>query len=594
MGWLHWLGACCWIAVWALAVRALVRTPTTGLRWACVMFSPLALAAVIAAVYPAHGITDPQGLVTILLERIVIALVLGFPVALFQFAAALTGRQRGSLLVGAGYFLLLVPVFFVPPDIADQRPAPWWLTTLTAATAFWFLATTATASFRLLAASARGTAVVAQRLRLLGVASLILSSAVALSAIRDPQALTPPPALGVATDVMGLVAALLFAVALAPPRQLVALWREPQLAEFRSQTPELLTMSSRRDVIERIVTQVAHTSPSGRAGFLARDQRPVWLHGISEQETHRPDREVSRVLVPVGEKGYLAVWPDVEDWPLQRAGQQDVMIGMATILGLALSGLDLVSELREELDVRRTTEAVLTEQTVLLRRAKRDVEEFLALAGHDLASPVRSIRDNVGYLRHDLPADTDPQVRADLVAIERGSQRLGDLVRGLQSYALAREQSREPTHVELRAIVDRVLADLRPDLLGVGADVRVGPLGPVRADPGQLGQVLTALIDNAIRYRHPDRSLRLSITAERHDELVVVRVQDNGRGVAPGDRERVFDMFTRLGDSAGSGVGLALCQRIVEGHGGTIEVLAAEPEGSIFSFSLPMQAAVRI
>lgn len=593
MGWLHWLSAAGWVTVWALALWGARRTPTSGMRWASIMFAPLSMAALIAAAYPAERIEDPQGLVTVLLERIVIALVLGFPVALFHFAAALTARNRGAVVVSTGYFVWLVPVFFVPPDIAAQRPTPWWLTVLGVAIAAWFLASTVTASLRLLSESRRRTAVVAHRLRLLGVASLLLSGAVALSAIRDPQALTAPQVVTVATETVGLLSAALFAVALAPPRWLVTLWREPPLADVRRQTPELLSMTSRAEVIERIVGQVAAATPSGRAGFLARDERPVLLLGISRQEADRPERLSSRRLVPVGDHGHLVVWPDPEDAPLQGGGHEDLVVALATVLGLALSRLDSNSELREELEVRRTTEAVLTEQTEMLRGAKREVEEFLAIAGHDLTGPVRAIQDNLEYLRHDLP-DADPQVRADLAAIDRGAQRLTGLLDGLRNFSRAGSPPPDPVPVELRDIVERALAHKRPDLLGVGADVRIGALAAVRADPAQVEQVMIALLDNAIRFRHRERSLRLLITAQHDQDTVVVRVQDNGTGIAGPDRERVFDMFTRIAepDSAGNGVGLAVCRRIVEAHGGTIGVESGDPFGSVFHFSLPVAAVV--
>ncbi len=165
------------------------------------------------------------------------------------------------------------------------------------------------------------------------------------------------------------------------------------------------------------------------------------------------------------------------------------------------------------------------------------------------------------------------------------SDRARELVDGVLDYARSGELVVEK--VSLRDVTADVAADLRPQLAAAGATLVVGELPDVRADPRQLRRVLQNLVGNALKFRGEDPP-RVEIAADRGREEWVVSVRDNGIGIDREDARRVFAMFSRVQRRVeGSGIGLAVCRRVVEAHGGRIWVEPAEGGGSAFHFTLP-------
>jgi signal transduction histidine kinase len=152
-------------------------------------------------------------------------------------------------------------------------------------------------------------------------------------------------------------------------------------------------------------------------------------------------------------------------------------------------------------------------------------------------------------------------------------------------YARAGELSSE--RVALHRVMAEVVEDLRPSLDKAGATLDVGELPEVEGDARQLRRVLQNLVGNAVKFSG-DAPPRVEVSAHDGSEAWVVTVRDNGVGIDPEHTSRVFGMFSRLnGDTEGSGIGLAVCRRVVEAHGGRIWVEQAEGGGSAFRFTLP-------
>jgi signal transduction histidine kinase len=153
------------------------------------------------------------------------------------------------------------------------------------------------------------------------------------------------------------------------------------------------------------------------------------------------------------------------------------------------------------------------------------------------------------------------------------------------SYARAGELTSE--RVALSSVVDDVTEDLRPSLEEAGATVEVGELPEVDGDPRQLRRLLQNLVGNAVKFRG-EAPPRVEVSAHEGSEGWVVTVRDNGIGVDSRQTSRIFAMFARgNGDTEGTGIGLAVCRRVVEAHGGRIWVEQAEGGGSAFRFTLP-------
>jgi signal transduction histidine kinase len=221
------------------------------------------------------------------------------------------------------------------------------------------------------------------------------------------------------------------------------------------------------------------------------------------------------------------------------------------------------------------------------RRMEAELVAYADVVAHDLSAPLAGIAMlvNVLELRPDEPPA--PEVLRELRATSR---RARELVDGVLDYARSGELVLEP--VSLEAVAAEVVTDLRVQLEAAGASVVVTrELPEVRADPRQLRRVLQNLVGNALKF-HGHEPPRVEITAGHGGEEWIVTVRDNGIGVSREDARRIFGMFTRVERQVeGSGIGLAVCRRVVEAHGGRIWVEPAEGGGSAFRFTLPFDAA---
>jgi signal transduction histidine kinase len=216
------------------------------------------------------------------------------------------------------------------------------------------------------------------------------------------------------------------------------------------------------------------------------------------------------------------------------------------------------------------------------RRMEAELRNYADVVAHDLSEPVAGIALLVKLLER--RAEEPPS--ADVLRQLRAStERARDLIDGVLVYAQAGELSTE--RVALGRLMAEVAEVLRPGLEGVGATLEIGELPEVEGDPRQLRRVLQNLVGNAVKFRG-DAPLRVEVSALRDSREWVVTVRDNGVGVDPDDASRIFGMFSRASAATdGAGIGLAVCRRIVEAHGGRIWVEAGEGAGSAFRFTMP-------
>jgi signal transduction histidine kinase len=216
------------------------------------------------------------------------------------------------------------------------------------------------------------------------------------------------------------------------------------------------------------------------------------------------------------------------------------------------------------------------------RRMESELRSFADVVAHDLREPVTGISHLVSLLERRADEPPAPDV---LRLLQASTERARELIDGVLAYARAGELRRE--RVALGQVMDEVAADLRPGLEAAGAALEVGPLPEVDGDPRQLRRVLQNLVANAVKFRGaaPPRVV-VSALADREEWVVTVR--DNGVGVEPEHAGRIFGMFSRVnGETEGTGIGLSVCRRVVEAHGGRIWVEPADGGGSAFRFTLP-------
>jgi signal transduction histidine kinase len=216
------------------------------------------------------------------------------------------------------------------------------------------------------------------------------------------------------------------------------------------------------------------------------------------------------------------------------------------------------------------------------RRMEAELRSYADVVAHDLSEPVAGIAMLVGLLERRAEKPPPPAV---LRQLRESSERARDLIDGVLVYARAGELDTE--RVALAQVVAEVAEDLRPRLDEAAATLAVGELPEVEGDRRQLRRVLQNLLANAVKFRG-DAPLLVEVSAVSDTLEWVVTVRDNGRGVDAAHATRIFSMFSRANQEIdGAGIGLAVCRRIVEAHGGRIWVEPAGSGGSAFRFTLP-------
>lgn len=230
--------------------------------------------------------------------------------------------------------------------------------------------------------------------------------------------------------------------------------------------------------------------------------------------------------------------------------------------------------------VRRRAEREAAAVRAELERSNADLAAFAAAASHDLQEPLRMIASYVELLRRRYEGQLDERADTYIAFASDGARRLQSLVTGLLDYARVRTTPRVINIVDLDVVVRTVLHDLDDRVVQENATVDVGFMPLVRADSGELGRVVQNLVSNALKF-HGEADPRVRISVERDPDSWRLIVDDNGIGIAPHDRERMFDMFVQGHSRArfgGTGLGLPLCRSIVERHGGQL-ILDGSPLG---------------
>jgi PAS domain S-box-containing protein len=255
---------------------------------------------------------------------------------------------------------------------------------------------------------------------------------------------------------------------------------------------------------------------------------------------------------------------------------------------LRLTGINL------DITDRKHIEDELAEQTSELSRSNRELEQFAYAVSHDLQSPLRDITRHAGLLSDRFDATLDPDSQHSLRAILDGAERQTSMIRGLLDFSTAaHDANRNMVDTDCNVLVQLAMQHLRTEIEETRAVITAAALPVVRANDGRLLQVFQNLISNAMKYRGEGApGIRISAALER--DKWVFSVADNGIGLDMRYAERIFEPFHRLHSSSeyeGSGIGLALCRRIIERHGGRIWVEAEPGKGSTFYFTIPNRIA---
>ena len=233
------------------------------------------------------------------------------------------------------------------------------------------------------------------------------------------------------------------------------------------------------------------------------------------------------------------------------------------------------------------TERRLAQQA--LERTNAELAQFAYVASHDLSEPLRMVSSYLQLLRRRYHGQIDEDADEFIDFAVEGANRMRALIEDLLAYSRA-GRGAEPRPMDLGHVMADVLSSLAAAVTDARAQISVGPMPMVLGDRLSLAQLLQNLVANALKFRSGPSACVWIEAVREHDAMWRITVADDGIGIDPRHRDRVFKMFQRLHDREafeGTGIGLAICRKIVERQGGKIQVDGREGGGSVFSFTLP-------
>jgi light-regulated signal transduction histidine kinase (bacteriophytochrome) len=257
-------------------------------------------------------------------------------------------------------------------------------------------------------------------------------------------------------------------------------------------------------------------------------------------------------------------------------------------IGTHLSLYGLRKELAEQ-NARLQREVAMRQQTeAALVRSNTELEQLAYVASHDMQEPLRMVASYLQLIAQRYKGRLDADADEFIGYAVDGAKRMQALINDLLAYSRVGTKARPFEPTDCAKVVETALANLRIAIADSHAEVTHGPLPEVMGDPTQLLQVFQNLIGNALKF-HGEAPPRVRIEAEPLEGLWRFTVRDQGIGIAPEYHQRIFVLFQRLhgrSEYPGTGIGLAICKKIVERHGGTIGVESQPGAGSTFWFTL--------
>jgi signal transduction histidine kinase len=269
--------------------------------------------------------------------------------------------------------------------------------------------------------------------------------------------------------------------------------------------------------------------------------------------------------------------------------QHQVYESLRILLSSAIKGADLVKELTKK-------ESELEQRAESLMRSNAELEQFAYVASHDLQEPLRMVASYLQLLERRYKGKLDNNADEFIGFAVDGAVRMQNLINDLLAYSRVSTRGKPFEPVDCSAIVDRVLTNLKIAIEESGAIVTCDPMPTLPADSGQMVQLFQNLISNAVKFRSK-KTPEVYIKAERQIDGWLFSVRDNGIGLDMQQAERIFLIFQRLHSKEeypGTGIGLAVCKRIIERHGGRIWVVSEPGKGATFYFTIRTEGGHQI
>jgi len=273
---------------------------------------------------------------------------------------------------------------------------------------------------------------------------------------------------------------------------------------------------------------------------------------------------------------------------LQRPDGGNVWLSLTELLLLDVDEEMVIDSLVQDVSHLKKREDAFRSRVEDLERSNADLSEFAYIASHELQEPLRMVEKFGSILAEDFGARLGSEGSELLGFVVDGAHRMQGLIDDLLALSRINSEGQDFEECDSGELVEQAMVNLADRLEENQAKVEVEPLPTIEADVSQLVQLWQNLLSNAVKFRGAEAP-HVRIAAEKADKKWVFSVEDNGVGIEPEDAESIFTIFRRLHpDLPGTGIGLTICKRIVDRHGGRIWVEAKPSGGSIFRFTIPM------
>ena len=571
---LRYVNLVAYVALGAVTFGFWLRRRDRPTVWAAIAFGSLGLLELLGLIPAHHGNAFEQVNV-----RVVIALLVLFPYLLFRFTNAF---RRPNPKLANGLFVLsavLVVWTFALPRIptANEHRSPGFQTWVTVFFIHWTVLSIVSAWSLWTAGRAQPT-VARRRMQSLALAAAFITFALLL-AIPSSNEGSP---LSLASQLVALVSVIAFFLAFAPPQLLRILWRAPEQTRMQQAIASLLAFASTQEEVAERVLEPAAAIVGARAiaignaegRFVASWNVPADVQprlGHERPPTLWEDARVVEVAVEGGST--IIVWTSPYA-PFFGEEELRLLQTLGALVGLAL---DRVRLFQAEHEAR-----------LALERADQVKTNFIALAAHELRTPVTTIHGFVTTLHHLADRLDDEQRQAVGTALVQQTQRMASLVEQLLDLSRLDAEAIDitPERVDVRLQVEEIVHTAAVDPDAVQNDVPPQTIAIV--DRNALERIVTNLVTNAFRYGLPP----VRVHAEQTDRHLRLSVADAGSGVSTEFVPDLFERFTR-GDTSravagGTGLGLAIARSYARAHGGDLMYEDAEPHGACFRLILPM------
>jgi signal transduction histidine kinase/uncharacterized membrane protein (UPF0136 family) len=534
--------------------------------WAAVCFGSLGAVALAGQLLP----DDPQTNLEIVAQRALLVTLILFPYFLLRFTAAFRSASMRLEWIGAVLTAGLIVWTILLPDIpaaGEHRSVGFSLYIYALVLQFAILSTIA--AYRLWAAGRDQPSVARNRMRLLSLAALALTAALFL------VALIPADEYGlqIAVNSLAIASALIFLLGLAPPEVVRGIWRRPEQERTRRAIGGLMATTDPDEVVDTVLPEMRRLV-GAKAVFLVGSDGAVL--GNIGAEPPVPDEGPQILRLDLGGISMVVVASPYA--PFFGSDEIELLRSLGALTGLALDRSRLFVQERE--------------QRIALERADEMKTNFIALAAHELRTPVTSVHGVVQTLDQlgDRLSSKDREELAE--ALRSQSERMRSLVDQLLDLSRLEAETVpiNPVPIPVRAEVEELVATSAPGQDGA-IDVRIPESLEAVIDRTVFDRVVTNLLTNALRHG----AAPVVVTAAQSDNHFRLVVEDSGEGVPPQFVEDLFERFSRSDEARsrgqGSGLGLSIARSYARAHGGDLVHHAARPHGARFELVVPLRPA---